>query len=226
MSATVGPPVRPRSGRVALSTCLAGALLGAGSASSCATRAPLAREWLAIGFRSPEQCLASFQVALAGEAPDLEYRCFSSGMRRREGLSQLAYREARERLLREQPAIRRLADARVRSREARGDGSVVLQLEARAYWTSVWLEVLLVREGYVEAFGGEQLLHDASLPARGDALWRIAELDGRARVAREFDWPADARGTPAELTELRSGLEWKIDSIRRIDAPRAAAPAG
>jgi len=204
---------------------MTGALLALAPAAGCATRAPLAREWLAVGFRSPEQCLASFQTALAGEAPDLEYRCFSSGMRRREGLSQLAYREARERLLREQPLIRRVSDARVRGRETRGDGSVALQLEARAYWTSVWLEVVLVREAYVEAFGGERLLHDASLPARSDALWRVAELDGHARVELELDWPADAAGAPTELTELRSGLEWKIDSIRRIDAPSEAGPA-
>lgn len=226
MPAPVGSPARLRAGPAARAAGLALALLGGGAANGCATRAPLAREWLAVGFRSPEQCLASFQVALAGEAPDLEYRCFSSGMRRREGLSQLAYREARERLLREQPAIRRLAAARVRGRETRGDGSVVLLVEARAYWTSVWLEVVLVREGYVEAFGGERLLHDASLPARSDALWRVAELDGRTRVELELEWPAEAAGAPGELTELRSGLEWKIDSIQRIEAPHALAPAG
>ena len=90
----VGAPVTSRGrGRIALGGLVL-ALAG------CHVPAPKPREVLATGFREPLQTFETFRTAFRGDLLELEYLCFSTGFHRRNGLSQLGYREFRDELLR------------------------------------------------------------------------------------------------------------------------------
>lgn len=182
---------------------LAGLLLA--SAGCCAAR-PAPADWLAVGFRSPDQTVATFRTAVAADQPDLEYRCLSSRFRRTHGGSQLAYREFRAALLAEHPEIKRLGGAELEPARELGEGRAEVLAEVSAFFRTARVRFELVREDYWE-------------------MWRGAELlaDGRADFAAmatppEIQLPPEAAAA-GEFTELRVGREWKIDAIEPIAEP-------
>ena len=66
-----------------------------GSLHGCCVTPPTAEELLDLGYRSPAQAFHTLRAAIRGDLPRLEYRSLSAGFRRRNGLSQLSYREFR-----------------------------------------------------------------------------------------------------------------------------------
>jgi hypothetical protein len=68
---------------------------------------------LEASFRTPERTFATFQAAVAEDLQDLEYRCLSAAFRRREGVTQIVYREFRRELLAREPWLRRVSCAEV-----------------------------------------------------------------------------------------------------------------
>lgn len=200
---------------------LAGPLAATLLLGACCVTPPDAEEVMNTGFRTPRQCLETFQVGVRGDLARLEYRCLSVGYRDRNGLSQLGYREFRERELRADPWFAKgVADAEVALEEPLGPFRHRLVAESHGYR----FEVVLVREDAWQAWAGERLLADELLegggfeshvevsggPAHAPAVLAIAELPPRL-----------AHRDPDELrtavTEFRIAQEWKIDSIRPLE---------
>jgi len=183
---------------------------------------PEAEELLAVGYRSPHQALETFQTYLRADLPAREYLCFSDGFRRRNGLSAATYGEGRERLFREQPWLKLLARAEVVGERAVGEEEH--WIDVRALGRTV--RVKLVREGFFEIFGGDELLTDAY--ADFDALVRVA---GEGRQARlEARIPLDTRpGELAGMSEVTVARHWKIDAFYELgeqDEPLPSASPG
>lgn len=167
---------------------------------------------MAVGQRSPRQAFHTFQTALAADAPALEYRCLTSQFRR--GASQLAYREVREQLLREQPWLRRAAEARVVAEQRIGTDRARLRARIDTLFVDVEFEVELVASGYAEVWAEEQLLWDEARPAAPLAgAFGAPPAHTTARIELERGAEFDPRGA----TELRVGTEWRIDAIRARD---------
>ena len=159
-----------------------------------------------LGFRSPRQAVNTFQVALAGDLPDLEYRCLSSAFKQRERLNQLAYREFREELLRAQPYLARFAGAELVEERELAPGTALVVARIDAWWSTVEVEVRLVREDFWELWSADRrLLDDAT------ELSRILEPRPGSLAAV---LPLPAGFDAAAVTELRAGSEWKIDDFR------------
>ena len=57
--------------------------------------APEPEDFLAVGFRRPEQTFRTFQTALRADLPDLEYRCLSAAFKARQEprITQIGWRE-------------------------------------------------------------------------------------------------------------------------------------
>ena len=197
------------------------ALAAAWLLAGCCVTPPDPEEVMNTGFRSPEQCLETFQVGVRGDLARLEYRCFSVGYRDRNGLSQLGYREFRERELRSNPWFAKgVADAEVELSEPAGPFRHRILAESHGYR----FEVLLVREDAWQAWAGERLLADELLD--GGGFESHVEVSGGASrptaVLAIAELPPRLQGRdPAELreavTEFRISQEWKIDSIRPLE---------
>jgi hypothetical protein len=188
--------------------CLAASLL----VSACCVSPPLTQEWLAVGFREPGQTIKTFQTAVRADAPDLEYRCFSAGFRKRNGISKLTWREAREELRNKNPWLRRgIADMRVE-----GDVDV---LGGRATATCVThgrhIRIGLVREDFAELWSGAMLLSDEP----------DVEFDKHTQMQHDaqgfawfYGWAVLNAGPEApDVTEVHVGREWKIDAIETVE---------
>jgi hypothetical protein len=170
-------------------------------ALSACLSVPKPADWLDVGFRSPGQTFRTFRTAFAdGRQPGLELRCFSSGFKAREGLSELTYREFREDLLREEPLLR-TALSRARISSVKQEGKTA-RLEAKIAGRALFVE--LVREDYWELWDGEELLADDLVRDLSDIL----ALDGDGHVLR-----ASLPAPSSPPTEVRLGGEWKIDRI-------------
>lgn len=167
---------------------------------------------LAIGFRTPEQAFRTFQTATRLDDPDLELRCFSTGFRARNHISQLTWREARAELYRRKPWLRAgIAGAEIVDSQAEA-GTVRLRVDT----AGGDYVLVLVREDFVEAWAGAERVLDDSTRWReatgvqkgeGEGRW----IFGRAKVGPEFD--------VAALTEMRFGREWKIDDVGELTDP-------
>lgn len=183
------------------------ALLACGAIGGCCGPRLAPEQCADLGFRSPRQAVNTFQVALAGDLVDLEYRCFSSAFKQREGLNQLAYREFRERLVREQPYLARFAEAELVEARALDADSALVLARLDTWWTTVEVEVRLVREDYWELWSSDvRLLDDAA------DLGKIMERRPGS-LAAVVPLPAEFDAGP--VTELRAGSEWKIDDFRQ-----------
>lgn len=173
---------------------------------------------LAIGFRTPEQAFRTFQTATRLDDPDLELRCFSSGFRERNHISQLTWREARAELYARKPwlragiagadivdADRELGRARLRIDTAGGD-----------------YVVALVREDFAEAWSDDVRVLDEVVVWRKTTGVQTGEGDGRWSYGR-VALPSGVDGT--QLTELRFGREWKIDDVGELSIAGEDSPA-
>lgn len=181
------------------------------AAAGCHVPAPKPREVLAVGFRDPLQAFETFRTAIRGDLLELEYRCFSTGFHRRNGLSQLGYREFRDELLRREPLLRwalhRAEVVDVRRGEAQA------RVEARAVGRTLVLD--FVREDFWEIRSGAELLADDLLPALQGTLRHQEARDGSPWLVAMV--PLEGVDPDAPVTELRVGSEWKIDDFRLVE---------
>jgi hypothetical protein len=172
---------------------------------------------MGLGFRSPEQTLQTFQAGVRGDLPRLEYRCFSMDYRARKGLSQLAYRELRERALSPNPWFKLgVAGARIVVSERQGPGRWRLVVEnlGRSF------ELLLVAEEFWQLWQGTLLVADEVLAAGSfsSAVELLTPRGAPRTVIAGAELPAHiAPLADAPLTEFRVALEWKIDDIFQLE---------
>lgn len=184
--------------------------------AACASR-PAAEDWLDVGFRSPRQTFRTFQTALAADSPTLEYRCLSGALKSREGLSETVWREFREELFGAIPGLRRAASAEILTIAALDPWHVRIEAEATyLFWTRRFA-LLFRREDFYELWSGDRLYHDDVAPF-SEMVMRLpsqALLQGFA--------PLPEGGDVDAVTEIRIGMEWKIDGFELLEDEDAAA---
>jgi hypothetical protein len=168
-----------------------------------------------LGFRSPEQTFRTFQAALAHDRIDVEYRCLGADFKRANGLSQLGYRAFREELLASEPALRRLAGARIVESRPLGEDRWWLLARVKVLWRRVDVAVELVREDFAEAWVGDERRWDDALDWAGvisvehdPSRWPPRLLTAHLPLEEGLD--------PATWSELRFGREWKIDGLEPV----------
>ena len=173
---------------------------------ACCLSPPPAQDLLAVGFRSPAQTFRSFQTALRADLPSLEYRCFSAAFKeRQQGLTELGWREFRERLFDEQPYLKYAAKAEILETRTLPDGRVRITAEVDTLFADQVFEVEFVAEEFYETRDAEGLLEDDYVP------WtEVASLQGERLI---LVVPAPEGTALEEITEFRAGREWKIDGI-------------
>jgi hypothetical protein len=178
---------------------------------------PRDEDWLALGFRSPEQTFRTFQTGLRADLPDLEYRCLGADFKRRSGgISLLAYAEFRRELFRENRWLEYAAWARIRSVRELAPGRVRIEAEVDTWFYDASFDVDLVREDFYELWVGDRRVDD------GLARWeRLAEeRDGKLLV----EVPLPAGLALPGIGELRAGREWKIDGFPLAQDPSGSSP--
>ena len=197
------------------SSVLAGLVLGA-----CCVTPPSAKEFLAIGFRTPEQAFKTFQIAVRADDPSLEYRCFSSRFLAANHVSKLAWREYREQLAREHPFLKKgLADAEIRGTvERHGDRA---RLVATSHGVDIRFDMVL--DDFTEVWTGKSALVDESVEF-GEHAGIQTGADGRRWIYGRIEIPPGP--DLADVTELRLGREWKIDGLSTIDENTTPSTAG
>ncbi len=176
---------------------------------------PPTDEWVRAldkGLKEPAGTFATFRAAFCADALELEFRCLDPDFRRElYGGDHLLYREARDRLLEEQPYLRYvLAQAEVEQveflnpREAR--------LVARAAGRTI--HVRLVRVDYWEIRGESEVV-GATQVLDGDYIRDTREIlhPGTSQTGEPVLGAvvplASAQDGPAAST-LEVGSEWKI----------------
>jgi hypothetical protein len=200
---------------------LAGASLNAG----CCVTPPNEEEILGLGFRSPEQTFATFQAGYRGDLPRLEFRCLSVDFRAREGLSQWAYREFRDRELSAKPWFKKgVSDAEVIYSQPVSQLRHVLIAESHGYQ----MELGLVREDIWQMWSGEEQLVDEELGSGGFRSY-VDILEDSPTIIAGVDLPANIALLPKDdlrrgMTEVRFAQEWKIDSIRELTGDEKYVP--
>jgi hypothetical protein len=173
--------------------------------------APCPEDWLAIGFRSPEQTFKTFQTGLRADLPDLEYRCLSGRLKSREqgeGISQLGYREFRAQLFREQPWLKQAARAEVVEVRRLADDRCRLVAHVSFLWHDETFAIDLVREDYYEIWKDDQRAADDAVP------WEELARVGEGELLLALPLPPGL--APGEIGEGRAGREWKIDGFPLI----------
>lgn len=178
--------------------------------SSCLS-GPTPESLLAVGFRTPEQCFLTFQTALRGDLIQLEYRCLSTEFKKSQGVSQIAYDEARKEILRREPFFKLVARAKVVERQELSLNRIRLVAHLNAVFTCRSFVVDFVRE---DAY----LLSDAAGPLEGDLLdWEESATQEGDQLSLRVPMP---EGTVVdELAEIHAGREWKIASFAPYQAP-------
>ena len=212
---TARPPRGSRSGPWSLGL----ALIGSALCAACCVAPPKAGDLLAVGFRTPDQAFATFQTAVRADDPGAQYRCLSADFLRRNGLSEIAFREYLQ-LDREEPLLRKgIADARPASpAEVRAD---LARLLVVSHGRSIRID--LVREDFCEAWAGGEKVADEAAPFRERTGVQPA-ADGSSWVYGRMPLPPGT--APDRVTELRFGREWKIDGFHlEEDAPARAEAA-
>src|SRR5262245_56339527 len=188
---------------------------------ACCLSGPKAEDWLAVGFRTPEQTFRTFQTGLRAGLPDLEYRCLGADFKRRaagelQGFSLLGYVEFRRELFHTQPWLKLAAKAKIRSVRQVAPDRVQIQAEVDTWFHDERFTVELVREDYYELYVGDQRIDDDF------ADWsRIARAKDGSLVVTV---PLPDGRTVAELGELRAGREWKIDGFPLPSQPSEGGP--
>ena len=175
-----------------------------GSLGSCCLSPPTAEELMDLGYRSPPQAFNTLKAAIRGDLPRLEYRSLSTDFRRRNGLSQLSYREFREEWFAQNPWMKAaLSGAEVLERVDHPGGR---RTTLRVGVLGQEGLVILVAEDFAQLWDQAELREDVGVEDMGALL---TQRDGR--------WIASVPGDGAPPTELRLGREWKIDGIERVE---------
>ena len=187
---------------------LLAALLLAALLPGCCGVEPAPEDWLDVGFRSPAQCFRTYRSAVADDQLALEYRCLSGAFKRRQGLSQLAYREFRDELADENPWFGCLAKARILREQSLGPDRHRIEAEVKVLFVRRRFVVELVREDFFEVFAGAEDLIDEA------AEW--SDLVGespRDPQVLQVAVPTYGEFPLGVVTEVRVGREWKIDGF-------------
>ncbi len=182
--------------------------------SSCKVTPPEPTDWLEVGFRSPEQAFHTYQVALASDMPDLEYRCLGTYFKRENNVNQLAYRAFREDLLDRMPWLRFLAEAQVIERRELPDGAYQIRARVDYLWKVVDVDFVLAREEYYELWAGDKLWLDDAVTF--DEALAIDE--GSSAMMLSVPLPSPMPPAPGDmgLSEVRVGSEWKIQAFEPV----------
>src|SRR5262249_5132038 len=117
---------------------------------------PKAEDWLAVGFRTPEQTFRTFQTGLRADLPDLEYRCFGADFKHRVGGSLLAYVGR----LRPQPLLKYAAKAKIKKVQELSPERVRIEAEVNVWFHHRSFTVDFVREDFYELYEGEKRVDD------------------------------------------------------------------
>jgi hypothetical protein len=194
-------------------------------------------DWLAVGFRSPRQTWRTYQTALAGDRPELEYRCFAASFKSQYGFSVLEYVTFRDELLEEQPLVRFVAEAEVVSERRSVDGNYhELIAEISKLGTTVQMRVLLEREAFAELWVDDVQVQSIGLDRLDDAQWsQLNANNGSGFGVSAFvdyelweDPPPNGDYDERDVSEFRIGAEWKIADLVPLeqngDGARATAP--
>ncbi len=184
------------------------------SAASCKVTPPEPEDWLQLGFRTPEQAFHTFQVALASDMPDLEYRCLGTYFKQQNNVNQLAYRAFREDLLSELPWLRHLAEAKVVESRELPDGAYQVRARVDYLWKVVDVDFVLAREEYYEMWAGDKLWLDDAVVF--DEALSIS--DGDSEMVLSVPLPSPMPPPPGDqgLSEVRVGSEWKIQAFEPV----------
>ncbi len=178
--------------------------------SSCLA-APSPEDWLAVGYRTPEQTFRTFQTGLRADLPDVEYRCLSADLKHREGVSQAMYREFRDPLFRSQPWLKFAARARIQEVIELAPDRTRIVARVCFLWHRETFAVDLVREDFYELWSAGSRVSDDVFPWEG----AVRADDGRLSLAI----PLPPGCPPESLDEARVGREWKIDDFPLLEAP-------
>ena len=178
---------------------------------------PSPQEMLDTGFRSPEMTFHTFQMGVRADLPGLEFSCLARSFRARHDLSQLAYREFRERELEGQLAFwLGIPDAGITESVRLSRDRHLLRCESHGEA----FEVELVREDFWQLWVDGQAVADEAITRGSFGDWtEVYEDGGETYVFGQAQLPprlADVAATEldANLTEFRLGREWKIDDFR------------
>ena len=181
--------------------------------------APTPTDWMEAGnapFRTPAGTFKAFKTAAAGDAADLGYRCLSSEFRRRNGMGQLAFRELRDRF----PWFKYLSRAKVIEETQISENQIEYLCDIEVLFKTVQVRFGFLREDYFDVFSGAETIGGEVQPF--DKLSRQVESRGLPWV--EIHIPVPGGYKFADITEIRVGREWKIDSIEMIDSENPPAP--
>jgi hypothetical protein len=181
---------------------------------------PKPKEVLAYGFDTPIQAFQSFVVALRADLPHYEYRCFSSGFKKKNEISRGSYLMFRDQLLEEQPlmrwalqrASRNPADYKLEMGPNGKEALLTVNVRGRS------LQVVLARESFVSVLGQPQNPLD---PAESWVDKNVGDLEKEVYL-----FPIPSAGTLGaqvphpnrdldKLISLTVGREWKIEDIYR-----------
>lgn len=161
------------------------------------------------GLISPRDTFDSFVVSLRGEILAAEYRCFSSGWKSRNGISQIGYREFRDQLINQQPHLI-WALSRAETEVDPGPGP---------HQATVWATIPGMDEGQRIAF---HMVQEAYMEVR--TIGRRMVSEPIPRVASHlrhdqdqsllFAWiPLDENPALDDVSSFRLETEWLIDRI-------------
>jgi hypothetical protein len=192
-------------------------LLSAWALTAGCLGAPKAADWLAVGFRTPEQTFRTFQTGLRAGLPDLEYRCLGADFKQRAGgLSLLGYAEFRRELFRRNWMLKYAAKAKIKAVRELSPDHVQIEAVVDVWFHHETFAVDFVREDFYELYAdGERIADD------------VADWD---RIARErnddlvVSVPFPSGRKTSDLGELRAGREWKIDGFPLTSQAPMAAP--
>lgn len=172
---------------------------------SCCVSAATSEDLLAVGFQTPQQTFRTFQTGLRSDLQGLEYRCLSRGFKQRGGgITQLGWRLFRE----ENRWLKYAAKAEIVEQADQPDGRVRIVAILDTLFVDETFAVDFVRQDFYETFDDQGLLEDDYV------RWReIARSEGDSLV---LEVPMPGGVDVLDITELRAGREWKIDSIERL----------
>jgi len=191
-------------------------LLTAWALTACCLSGPTAADWLAVGFRTPEQTFRTFQTGLRAGLPELEYRCLGTDLKDRAGGSLLAYAEFRRELFRSQPWLKLAAKAKIKDVRTLSPERVQIVAEVDTWFHDETFAIDFVREDFYELYADGQRIAD--------------DFTDWDRIARERNddlvvtVPFPSGRKASDIGELRAGREWKIDGFPLTSQASTAAP--
>jgi len=196
-----------------------------GLVGACVAPQPSPKQVANISLGDPQSAFEAFITAHQGDLLGVEYECFSMRLRRKHGLSQHAYREFRDQLLKQEPNLTwALSRARI---------DELLHLEPRHvhlkahvdmpglvgwFQDEILIEVHLVLEDRYQVLAGNRTLAARGGPPETFDLLDSGVLaisdDGKLLTARiPLSGPLE-RVELGDITSLEVLSRWRIDRLK------------